>query len=197
MSDFAKMMAPLARRIGNLLARGSVSSVNGAGKMRTLQIRMMAGEVKDNIEHFEPYGWTSEPLAGAEHLSAFFDGDRSHGVTLVVADRRYRLAGLKSGEVAIFDDQGQKVHLTREGIVIHTAKTCRVEAADIELIASGKCRIDAADIQLHASASYSWDVAGYGERWTWVSGSSWEHKTWQAGAVVTDVTQSISPPEGP
>lgn len=182
MSDLTRMMAPLARRIGNMLARGSVSSVNGARKMRTLQIRLMAGEIKDNIEHFEPYGFTSEPLAGAEHLSAFFDGDRSHGVTLVVADRRYRLTGLESGEVAIFDDQGQKVHLTRDGIVIQTAK---------------KCRIDAADIELHASKSYSWDVAGYGERWTWVSGSTWEHKTWQTGATVTDLPQSIKPPEGP
>ena len=182
MSDFSRLIAPFARRLGNLLARGSVSAVNGAGKMRTLQIRMMAGEVKDNVEHFEPYGFTSEPLAGAEHVTAFFDGDRSHGVTLVVADRRYRLTGLESGEAAIHDDLGQKVHLTRDGIVIKTAK---------------KCRIDAADIVLHASTSYSWDVGGFGERWTWLGGTSWEHKAWQDGATVTSVTQPINPPEGP
>lgn len=121
MSDLGKMMAPLARRLGNMLARGSVAAANGAGKMRTLQIRMMSDETKDNVEHFEPYGFTSEPLPGAEHVSAFFDGDRSHGVTLIVADRRYRLVGLVAGEMAIFDDQGQKVHLTRNGIVIDGA----------------------------------------------------------------------------
>lgn len=121
MSDLGKLMAPLARRLGNMLARGSVAAANGAGKMRTLQIRMMAGETKDNVEHFEPYGFTSEPLPGAEHISAFFDGDRSHGITLVVADRRFRLRGLDAGEVAIFDDQGQRVHLTRTGIVVKGA----------------------------------------------------------------------------
>jgi phage baseplate assembly protein V len=182
MSDFNRMIAPFARRIGNLFSRGAVSSSNGAGKMRTLQIRLLAGEVKDNVEHFEPYGFTSEPLPGAEHVSAFFDGDRSHGVTLIVADRRYRITGLKTGEMAIHDDQGQKVHLTRDGIVIHTAKKCRIEAADLEL---------------HASKSYSWDVAGYGERWTWVSGTTWEHKTWQTGATIVAAPQPIHPPEGP
>lgn len=118
MSDFGRMIAPFARRLGNLLARGVVTAANGTGKMRSLQIRMLSGETKDDVEHFEPYGFTSEPHAGAEHVTAFFDGDRSHGVTLVVADRRYRLAGLAGGEMAIYDDQGQKVHLTRAGIVI-------------------------------------------------------------------------------
>lgn len=182
MSDFSKMIGPIARRLGNLLARGVVTGSNGASKMRTLQIRILAGEPKDDIEHFEPYGFTSEPIPGAEHIAGFFDGDRSHGVVICVADRRYRLTGLESGEMAIHDDQGQKVHLTRDGIVIYTPK---------------KCRVDAADIELHASNSYSWDVRGYGERWTWVSGTTWQHKTWQTGATVVNVPLSINPPEGP
>jgi len=121
MSDLGKMLAPFARRLGNMLARGSVAAANGAGKMRTLQIRMMADETKDDVEHFEPYGFTSEVMPGSEPIAAFFDGDRSHGVVLVVADRRYRLTGMTSGEVALYDDQGQKVYLTRTGIVINGA----------------------------------------------------------------------------
>lgn len=121
MNEFGRLIAPFARRLGNMLARGSVTAVNGAGKLRSLQIRMMAGETKDNIEHFEPYGFTAEVIAGSEPIAAFFDGDRSHGVVLLVADRRYRLTGLKSGEVALYDDQGQKIYLTRDGIVIDGA----------------------------------------------------------------------------
>lgn len=121
MNEFGRLIAPFARRLGNMLARGSVTAVNGAGKLRSLQIRMMAGETKDNIEHFEPYGFTAEVKAGSEPIAAFFDGDRSHGVVLLVADRRFRLTGLKSGEVALYDDQGQKIYLTRDGIVIDGA----------------------------------------------------------------------------
>lgn len=121
MSELAKALGPMARRIGNLLSRGVVGFVDSARKMQSLQVNLLAGESKDDIEHFEPYGFTSCPKPGAETIAAFFDGDRSTGVVLVVADRRFRLTGLAAGEVAIHDDQGQKVHLTRAGIVIEGA----------------------------------------------------------------------------
>lgn len=56
------------------------------------------------------------------------DGDREHSIAICVADRRYRLTGLTSGEVALYDDQGQEVVLAREGIRIHTDKTLAVDA---------------------------------------------------------------------
>lgn len=121
MRDFARLIAPFVRRVSNMLARGTVAGANATKKMQSLQMRLLAGEVKDDIEHFEPYGHTSNPNPGAEGIAVFFDGDRSHGVVVVVADRRYRLQGLKTGEVALHDDQGQKVHLTRNGIVIDGA----------------------------------------------------------------------------
>lgn len=182
MNDLARLMAPYVRRLSNLLARGKVLAVNAASKMQTLQLGLLAGERKDGVEHFEPYGFTSCPLPGAEHVTVFMDGDRSHGITIVVADRRYRLIGLQPGEAALHDDQGQKVHLTRNGIEIVTAKRLRMVAKNIEH---------------HATESYSWDVAGFGESYKYTGGTSWEHKTWQIGATVTAVPQSINPPEGP
>lgn len=107
--------------VKNLISRCTVALVNAAGKLQALQIRMLAGEVKDGVEHLEPYGYTSHPLRGAEGVVVCPGGDRSHGVVIVVADRRYRLQGLKPGEVALHDDQGQCVHLTRAGIVVEGA----------------------------------------------------------------------------
>lgn len=121
MTELANLLRPLAMRIANLFARGRVRSVNAVGKMQVLQLDLLAGETKDRLEHMEPYGFTSHPKAGAEAAAAFLDGDRSHGIVLVVADRRYRLTGLAEGEVAISDDLGQKVHLTRAGLVINGA----------------------------------------------------------------------------
>ena len=95
---------------------------NGTTMMRTVQVRLLADEVRDDLEHIEPYGYTSEPLTDAEAFVLFFDGDRSHGITFCVADRRYRLKNLKAGEVALYDDLGQKVHLSRDGIVVSTGK---------------------------------------------------------------------------
>jgi phage baseplate assembly protein V len=123
MKDAARLLAPMARRLGNMVARGAVSAVNAATKMQSLQLRLMAGEAKDSVEHFEPFGFTSKPLAGAEHITLFLDGDRSHGVTIVVADRRYRVIGLEDGESALHDAYGNKVHLKKDGTIAIVATT--------------------------------------------------------------------------
>lgn len=111
----------LNRGLSNLLARAVVRGLDTAAKCQMLQIEMGGGEGKSDIEHMEPYGFTAAPLPGAESVAAYFDGDRSHGVVLVVSDRRYRIRGLASGEVAVYDDQGQSVMLTRAGIVVNGA----------------------------------------------------------------------------
>ena len=116
MTDFAKLVAPYARRLSNMIARGTVTLVDATTKMQSLQLRLLAGESKDKVEHFEPYGFTSQPNPGAECLALFLDGDRSHGVVVCVADRRYRVKGLTTGEVILHDDQGQSVYLMRGGI---------------------------------------------------------------------------------
>lgn len=123
MGDTARMLGPLARRIGNLLARGTVAAVNAAGKMQALQLRLLADEVKDSMEHFEPFGFTSKPMPGAEALAAFLGGDRSHGLVLVVADRRYRLRTLQDGEVALFDAFGNHAHFKADGTLAIVAAT--------------------------------------------------------------------------
>lgn len=131
----------------NVVSRCTLALASAAGKLQTLQIRMLAGEVKDAVEHLEPYGFTSHPKPGAEGVAVFPGGDRSHGVVVVLADRRYRLQGLKTGEMAIHDDQGQSVHLTRAGIVIKGAgkPIVMTDAAKLRVECPIECTHDITD----------------------------------------------------
>lgn len=113
----------------NILARGTLSLVNAVSKMQGLQVRLLAGEVKDGMEHFEPYGFTSNAQGGAEVLAGFFGGDRSHGVVICVADRRFRLQGLQSGEVALYTDEGDKLHFKRGRVIEIETTTLKVKAS--------------------------------------------------------------------
>jgi phage baseplate assembly protein V len=117
--DGLKMIKALARSITNMLSRGSVTLANAAGQMQTLQIALLSDEAKDGVEHFEPFGFTSNPHAGAEVLAAFIEGDRSHGIVIAATDRRYRIQNLAAGEVAIYDDHGAMIKLTQSGIIIN------------------------------------------------------------------------------
>ena len=113
------MPNPITQRIANLLSRGAVTLVNAANKLQTLQVSLLSEEMKDGVEHLEPYGFTSNPPVGAEVLVAFIEGDRSHGVAIVASDRRYRVQNLLPGEAALYDQWAHFIKFTQTGIVIN------------------------------------------------------------------------------
>ena len=127
-------MRQVLNKIMNLVSRGFITFSNSASKCQTLQIKMSGGEQKSDVEHIEPYGFTSRPLDGAEAVALFLDGDKSHGVILVAGDRRYRIKSLKPGEVAIYTDEGDYIIFNRKNEINVKTKKFTVNADDtIEL----------------------------------------------------------------
>ncbi|MEF3074134.1 phage baseplate assembly protein V [Methylobacter sp. Wu1] len=113
-----KVMAPAMRGIRLMVGRGVLALVNDAAKMQTVQVKLLDGEVRD-MERFQNYGFTSYPQVGAEVAAVFVGGNRDHGLVLAIDDRRFRLKALQAGEVALYDDQGAVIKLSRTGIVIN------------------------------------------------------------------------------
>lgn len=111
-------MSGLAERVRGMIGRAIVGLVNDAAKLQALQVTMLADQTVDEVEHFQHYGFTSVPHAGAEGIALALAGSTGHTVVINVDDRRYRVKNLASGEVVIYDDLGHQVHLTRAGIVI-------------------------------------------------------------------------------
>lgn len=152
-----------------LLGRGVVESVDDSPMMRTVQAEFLPGDVREGLEHFEPYGFTSRVKEGAEAIGAFFNGDRSHGVVLVTADRRFRLH-VEEGEVAVFDDQGQKVVLKRDGILVETPKnlTATVGGNTVATVSgtttlkSGAVTIDAPSVHITGTLAVDGHISGTG-----------------------------------
>lgn len=107
------------------IVRGTVTASLGKRLLRALQVLFTGGETRDDLEHIEPYGFTSEPFTDGktDAITLFFGEERSHGVVIAVADRRYRLKNLQAGEVALYDDKGRKVYLKRDGIEIDGASS--------------------------------------------------------------------------
>lgn len=159
----SRLIAPYVRRLNNILARGTVSNSNAGTKLQTVQLKLLDGEAKDGVEHFEPYGFTSRPKPGAEHVTVFLDGDRSHGITVVIADRRCRLMGLAEGEVAFFTDEGDRIHFKRGRTIEVSAGTkVNVTAPEVEVIASTNVTITSplTQISQHVTIGGSLQVTG-------------------------------------
>jgi len=130
------MLAPIQRRVQMMLARAVIAGIDDATAAQTLQVDLLADETMDGIESFGDYGFTSHPHPGAEAIMASVGGLRSHGVVIAVADRRYRLRGLKQGEVALYDDLGQQVLLGRDGIRVTTPHAI-IDADRVDLAGEG------------------------------------------------------------
>lgn len=127
----------LMARVRSMLARAVVRLVDDGRKLQALQIQVHADRAVDEAEHFQSYGFTSVAHPGAEGIALALGGSTAHTVVINVDDRRYRLKGLAAGDVALYDDLGHKVHLTRSGIVIDGAGQL------VKLINLAKLRVEA------------------------------------------------------
>ncbi len=123
-----------------------------------VQVKALDAEVLDNIDRIQPYGFSYHPKSGCQAFIVFPSGDRTHGLCLVQGDKRYTLT-LEDGEVALHDDQGQKVHIKRDRILIETSKTFEVRADKIKL---------------HADSEYKFDVNGQGQKWDGLGVETWQ-----------------------
>ncbi len=155
------------------LARCSVGVSHGASKMRTLQVEMQDGEVRDGLEHFEPYGFTSEPHTDkkTDAVAGFFDNTKAHGIVLIIADRRYRITQLKPGEVCVYDDKNRYIYFKEDALIVDganlpitvktdntvtvNANTVKVDASTVTISSTGSLELNGADIKINSSGELS------------------------------------------
>lgn len=156
----------LYHRVMMIFCNGAIQTVDDSGPVRMLQVKF-GPETNDGLQQVQEYGFTSVPLPGCAAVALFIGGDRSNGAVVGTNDARHRLAGLQPGEVAIYDDLGQMVKLTRTGIRIYSPLAIRT------------------------------DVHGYASETRWNSGTSWTITNWTTGATVATVNLPIAPPETP
>lgn len=115
------------------MIRGIVTAViEGAIKLFSSSGR--SGETFSKREYFQHYGYTSRPKPGAEIIII---REGNHFIAVASDDRRYRIA-LEEGEVAIYDDLGQYVHLKRNSIEVSSPTKIKATAPNVEIIASTK-----------------------------------------------------------
>ena len=144
------------------IERGTITASKNNDQLRELQVQLQDNYVQDELEHLEPYGFSSEPHCDkqTDAMIAFLGNQRGHGIVLSVTDRRYRITQMKTGEVCIYDDKKRHVYLKEDGIEIDgadspiTVKTTNSvtinAAANINLNASANVNIKATQISLDA-----------------------------------------------
>lgn len=118
-------------QIRNMLARAIVRLVGDGGSRQSAQVEVTKDELMDDVPRIQNYGMTSVPPAGgADAIVLFLNADRNEPIIIAMENRQFRLAGLESGEVALYDDLGNVFKLGREQVEV-TAITKLVATAPI------------------------------------------------------------------
>lgn len=94
------------------MIRGIVKSVV-KGVIQRISATIWGDGSLDDREFFQHYGYTSRPKPGAEVI---FIRQGNAIVAIASDDRRYRLE-IEEGEVALYSDEGDKIHLKRGRII--------------------------------------------------------------------------------
>lgn len=183
----AKAVKPIRDRVMLMVARGVVRAVSDAGGLQLLQLDLLADELRDGVERIQNYGLTSHPHPGAVAAVVFVGGSRDHGLAIAVDDRRYRLVGLAPGEVALYDDLDQVVHLKRSGISVETPLNVHINAGQV-------LRLEGDGVEIHGRTYVQTDVHGKGIRETWAGGTTWNTDAYTAGAAGASTEHGIQSP---
>lgn len=162
-----RVLGPIKRRLALMVGRAMVRLVNDGTQLQALQLELLQGEIRADVERVQNYGFTSVPHAGAEAVAVAVSGLRDHVLVVAVDDRRYRLKGLADGEVAIYTDEGDLVHIKRGGTIRVVAATkVRIESPLVEMTGDlhvmGNVQVDG-DEQVDGNVGVGGDVAVSGQ----------------------------------
>ncbi len=115
--------------------RGVLTLVRSAAGVQLAQAEGLAGEQLQDAELFQHYGFTSHPPAGTMAVFLPIGGRTAHGIAIATEHATFRLAGLVTGEVAIYTDEGDSIVLKRGRMVEVTTQTLRINASTkVEII---------------------------------------------------------------
>jgi phage gp45-like len=140
-------LGEMAGRVFHQFVRGTLNKANVDSMLAELHIDGMNSDGRERVEQFQNFGFSASPLPrdeqdqqqqqgsapggigeamkgpAAEMILAFIGGQRNHPVCIALDDRRHRPLGLKPGENAQYDDQGQMTLLRRGGLFLLSLDT--------------------------------------------------------------------------
>ncbi len=141
--QLTRFIGPLKRRIQMMVGRGVVKASVDTKGLQQLQCSVLADETLDNVERVQQYGFTSNPLPGAEFVMVQFGGNRDQSVVIAVDDKRYRMKSLQPGEVALYTDEGDSIVFKRGNKIEITTKELTVNAEDKVIVNTKEAEVNA------------------------------------------------------
>jgi len=102
--DFDRLIRPIRRKILALITRAVLSSVDNSTKTQLLKVDGLAGEVLEDVERIQEFGFDSKPSVdgNAEAILLSLNGNRDINLAIRVHNRMKRPTDLADGESMMY-----------------------------------------------------------------------------------------------
>lgn len=107
----------LYRKTMMAFSTGKITAMKDGGGVQIVQYQHPA-EVRGSTPRMTEFGFSSGLPVGTDVLIACIGGDRSGGIVVASNHSDYRHGGLNAGETVIYNQWGQYVKLTEDGIEV-------------------------------------------------------------------------------
>lgn len=133
--------------LANLVSRFVLEKADDGKKMQEVKGELFKDEVKDELEHFQNYGFTSVPPADSEGIALSMNGNRDHVVIICTDSRQYRKKGLEEGECAVYNGKGNNyILLKNDGSIEIKCTRLKIDASiDVEFTGQGTSVVEIRD----------------------------------------------------
>ena len=118
-----KLLHSLKAKVESMLVRAAVELINDKLDTQQLQITIRDdADVLDDVEHWQPYGLSFHPPAGAEVLGLSLGGARQNMVALCVQEPEERPQNVQPREGGLYTKGAWRVFVDAQGTVCIGAK---------------------------------------------------------------------------
>jgi phage baseplate assembly protein V len=156
-----RRLKTLGEALRRTAVRGFVQLVKDSGDVQFVQLQLDADNVRDDVEHFQPFGLAGHPLKDAQGLVFMVAGNPRHLVAMGLFNPDKRPKDLEEGATALYDAEGVKVHLKPGGGLSLGSRDATKGAARVgDTIKISMAALNAAFNPGSGGASFTTDVEG-------------------------------------
>lgn len=158
--DFWRMIRPITNKIKLLFSLAEVIVANNLGTIQKLTMTGLADETLTEVPFYQNYGFESSPLPGGEALVLFQNGNRDHGMVILVYDGVSRPI-LLPGEVSMYDALGQSITISATGVDIQDLSFNKISTSPlgitIENTTGNQIIIDSTGVTFITGDGFLWN----------------------------------------
>lgn len=150
-------MRKLYQQFKTLIRQGRLAGLDDSKHTQTAQVELFDGEIVNQVERVQNYGFTSNPSAGGVYVMNI-GGKSNQPVIIVVNDDAARVKLENGNDVAVYHAEGHKILLTQSGeiraectrLIVDAAESVEVNTADA-IVNADAVMIDAPDTYMTGS----------------------------------------------